>query len=65
MLATWANLFLRGPQSLDLVQRVTSNDASKLAVGDVQYSCLPNDAGRYCGTICWFTGCKKMATCWW
>jgi len=36
---------LKGPDALDLIQRVTSNDASKLVDGKVQYSCLPNDAG--------------------
>jgi len=36
---------VRGPGALDLIQAVTSNDASKLAVGKVQYSCLPNAAG--------------------
>jgi aminomethyltransferase len=36
---------LKGPKALDLIQRVTSNDASKLTDGKVQYSCLPNDGG--------------------
>jgi aminomethyltransferase len=36
---------VRGPGALDLIQKVTSNDASKLAVGKVQYSCLPNGKG--------------------
>lgn len=36
---------VRGRQALDLVQRVTSNDASKLAIGQAQYSCLPNRDG--------------------
>lgn len=36
---------LKGPDALDLIQRVTSNDASKLVKGKVQYSCLPNDKG--------------------
>jgi aminomethyltransferase len=36
---------VRGKQALDLVQQVTSNDASKLGIGDVQYSCLPNGQG--------------------
>lgn len=36
---------LRGQKALDLIQRVTSNDASKLADGKVQYSCLPNETG--------------------
>ncbi len=36
---------LRGPHALDLIQWVTSNDASKLVNGQAQYSCLPNDSG--------------------
>ncbi len=36
---------LKGPNALDLIQRVTSNDASKLVDGQAQYSCLPNEAG--------------------
>jgi len=36
---------VRGPQALDLIQRVTSNDASKLVDGQAQYSCLPNETG--------------------
>lgn len=37
--------FLKGEGALDLIQRVTSNDASKLTPGKVQYSCLPNEDG--------------------
>jgi aminomethyltransferase len=36
---------LKGEHALDLIQRVTSNDASKLTAGQAQYSCLPNDTG--------------------
>ncbi|MGV3706903.1 MAG: glycine cleavage system aminomethyltransferase GcvT [Arcticibacter sp.] len=36
---------LKGEGALDLIQRVTSNDASKLVDGKVQYSCLPNQQG--------------------
>ncbi|HUZ59587.1 MAG TPA: glycine cleavage system aminomethyltransferase GcvT [Hanamia sp.] len=36
---------LKGDKALDLIQRVTSNDASKMAAGKAQYSCLPNDKG--------------------
>ena len=36
---------LKGPHALDLIQRVTSNDASKLVNGQAQYSCLPNENG--------------------
>ena len=36
---------VKGPAALELIQRATSNDASKLTAGKVQYSCLPNDTG--------------------
>lgn len=36
---------LKGENALDLIQRVTTNDASKLTSGKAQYSCLPNDNG--------------------
>jgi aminomethyltransferase len=36
---------LKGEKALDLIQAVTSNDASKLTDGKVQYSCLPNNEG--------------------
>lgn len=36
---------LKGKKALDLIQQVTSNDASKLYDGKVQYSCLPNADG--------------------
>ncbi|MGB0862513.1 MAG: glycine cleavage system aminomethyltransferase GcvT [Saprospiraceae bacterium] len=36
---------VRGKEAFDLVQRVTSNDVSKLKIGDAQYSCLPNAEG--------------------
>lgn len=36
---------LTGPNALALIQKVTSNDASTLAIGRAQYSCLPNNEG--------------------
>lgn len=36
---------LKGENALDLIQRVTTNDASKLTAGKAQYSCLPNNDG--------------------
>ena len=36
---------IEGPNALDLIQKVSSNDASKLSIGKAQYSCLPNDDG--------------------
>lgn len=36
---------VRGKEALDLIQSVTSNDASKLEIGQAQYSCLPNEVG--------------------
>ncbi|MEI7491165.1 MAG: glycine cleavage system aminomethyltransferase GcvT [Bacteroidota bacterium] len=37
--------WVKGPKALDFVQWVTSNDASKLVPGKVQYSCFPNGQG--------------------
>ncbi len=36
---------ITGPQALNLIQKVTTNDASKLVDGKAQYSCFPNDTG--------------------
>lgn len=36
---------IEGIHALELIQKVSSNDASKLTVGKAQYSCLPNDDG--------------------
>lgn len=36
---------LSGPKALDLIQRITTNDASKLVAGKAQYSCFPNEKG--------------------
>ncbi|WP_067149168.1 glycine cleavage system aminomethyltransferase GcvT [Pseudotamlana agarivorans] len=36
---------IEGENALDLIQKVSSNDASKLTIGKAQYSCLPNDDG--------------------
>src|SRR5215218_6234137 len=36
---------VRGERALDFVQHVTTNDVSKLAVGQAQYSTLLNDGG--------------------
>ncbi len=36
---------LRGENALDLIQRITSNDASVLEDGKAQYSCFPNATG--------------------
>ena len=37
--------WVKGPKALDFVQKVTSNDASVLVDGKVQYSCFPNGKG--------------------
>ena len=36
---------LKGENALDLIQRITTNDASKLTAGKAQYSCLTNEHG--------------------
>ena len=37
--------FLKGENALALIQKVSSNDASKLTPGKAQYSCMPNNDG--------------------
>jgi aminomethyltransferase len=36
---------VKGREATTFLQRVTSNDVSKLKIGDAQYSCLPNAKG--------------------
>ncbi|MFA9290540.1 MAG: glycine cleavage system aminomethyltransferase GcvT, partial [Solirubrobacteraceae bacterium] len=36
---------ISGTKALDLIQQITSNDASKLEIGNVQYSYFPNETG--------------------
>ncbi|MHB9054562.1 MAG: glycine cleavage system aminomethyltransferase GcvT [Paludibacteraceae bacterium] len=38
-------IWVKGPKALELLQNVCSNDASKLATGQAQYSCFPNGKG--------------------
>ena len=38
-------IWVKGPKALDLLQRITTNDVSKLFPGKVQYSCMPNGRG--------------------
>ncbi len=38
-------IFVQGPKAVEFLQKVTSNDVSKLYPGKVQYSCLPNEQG--------------------
>ena len=38
-------IWVKGPEALALLQRITSNDVSKLYDGKVQYSCMPNGRG--------------------
>jgi aminomethyltransferase len=36
---------IKGDKALDLIQKISSNDATKLFPGRAQYSCMPNDEG--------------------
>jgi aminomethyltransferase len=36
---------ITGPKALDLIQKVCSNDLSKIVDGQAQYNCLPNETG--------------------
>ncbi len=37
--------FLKGENALALIQKITTNDASKLIPGKAQYTCMPNNDG--------------------
>jgi len=37
--------FLKGENALALLQKITTNDASKLVPGKAQYTCMPNNDG--------------------
>jgi aminomethyltransferase len=37
--------WVKGPNATELLQRVTSNDVTKLTIGKAQYSCFPNGKG--------------------
>lgn len=36
---------VKGKEAFDFIQYMTSNDVSKLEIGDAQYSCFPNETG--------------------
>jgi len=38
-------IWIKGPEAFELVQRLTSNDVTKLSPGKIQYTCFPNDEG--------------------
>lgn len=38
-------IWVKGPKALEFIQKVTTNDASKLEVGKVQYTCFTNEQG--------------------
>ena len=38
-------IWVKGPNAYNFVQKVTSNDISKISVGEAQYSCFPNNIG--------------------
>ena len=36
---------IEGEHALEFIQKITTNDASKLTIGKAQYNCIPNDTG--------------------
>ncbi len=38
-------IWIKGPKAFELVQRLTTNDVTKLSPGKIQYTCFPNDEG--------------------
>ena len=45
MFPTW-KFVLEGADAMDLIQRVVSNDVSKLVDGQAQYAYFPNETGE-------------------
>ena len=37
--------FLTGSNAMELIQRISSNDISKIEIGQAQYGCIPNEQG--------------------
>src|SRR5690554_3324660 len=37
--------FIKGPKAVDLIQKISSNDVTKLVKGQAQYAYLPNETG--------------------
>jgi hypothetical protein len=56
---------LKGEHALDLIQRVTSNDASKLTAGKAQYSCLPNENGGIIDDLLFIALRRTKCICSW
>jgi aminomethyltransferase len=38
-------IWIKGPQAFELVQRITSNDVAMMGPGKIQYTCFPNEQG--------------------
>ena len=43
--------WVKGPNALAFLQKVTSNDVSILPIGKAQYSCFPNGKGGIVGDL--------------
>lgn len=52
-----------GPGALDTVNRLGSNDASQLKVGEIQYTCLTNERGGIIDDILAYR--TEQGFCWW
>ncbi len=44
-LSHMGEFFINGPKALDFIQKMTTNDASLLKIGQIQYSCMCYDDG--------------------
>ena len=51
--------WVKGPQAQELVGRITTNDVSKLAVGQAQYSCFPNGKGGIVDDLLVYNYCHE------
>lgn len=51
--------WVKGPQAQELVGRITTNDVSKLTIGQAQYSCFPNGRGGIVDDLLVYHYCQE------
>ena len=56
--------WVKGPNALAFLQKVTSNNVAALTPGKIQYTCFPNEDGGIV-TIYWFIIMNRKNICWW
>lgn len=56
--------WVKGPQALAFLQKITSNNVAVLAPGKIQYTCFPNEDGGIVDDLLVYQY-EPENTCWW